>query len=263
VEEELDAWTHSHRTAALWWRDDDAVESTPALDRLLGISADLGVSVALAVIPAEVDESLARAIRGREVAILQHGWDHTDHAPVGDYKAELAAGRDPVEVRQQLARGWDRLVPLFEDRLLPVLVPPFNQMAPELAEVVSAAYQFVSIVSDFDALRVRSVNVHCEIVDSKTGAAASEEIVALQLATALKLRRYHLVNARRPIGILTHHLVHTIAEWSLLTSLLTRLRAHKAVSFPPLTEIFNSYGIVRAQSCRGDTAPIGEHGCER
>ena len=35
---ELDAWSAAGRAAEFWWRDDDAIDTTPALDRLLSLS---------------------------------------------------------------------------------------------------------------------------------------------------------------------------------------------------------------------------------
>src|ERR1700730_6310336 len=83
---ELDCWHAAGRLATLWWRDDDAVMASAALDRLLTV-AD-GVPVTLAVIPAAVDPELAAwrelaARRGRHVTIIQHGWRHLDHAGGG------------------------------------------------------------------------------------------------------------------------------------------------------------------------------------
>src|SRR5216684_8019215 len=60
LERELDAWRAAGRSATLWWRDDDAVRPTPALDRLLAIAA--GVPLALAVIPGPTGAPLAERL---------------------------------------------------------------------------------------------------------------------------------------------------------------------------------------------------------
>lgn len=57
---ELDAWHRDGQCAHLWWRDDDATRVTPALVRLLDLSARHGIPVALAVIPRDADGELAR-----------------------------------------------------------------------------------------------------------------------------------------------------------------------------------------------------------
>ena len=43
---ELDRWEEAGRIARLWWRDDDAVASTPRLDRLLQIAGGGAVYLA-------------------------------------------------------------------------------------------------------------------------------------------------------------------------------------------------------------------------
>ena len=48
--DEFDRWADQGLTATLWWRDDDAIAPTPALDRLLDAAGP--VPLTLAVIPA-------------------------------------------------------------------------------------------------------------------------------------------------------------------------------------------------------------------
>ena len=59
LQEELEAWRASGRSATLWWRDDDATDCTPALERLLNLAGRYGVPVSLAVIPARATKGLA------------------------------------------------------------------------------------------------------------------------------------------------------------------------------------------------------------
>src|SRR5690242_106575 len=115
---ELDAWGETGAAARFWWRDDDAVAATAPLDRLLGL-AD-GLPLALAVIPAQLETSLAAAVaRDPGVAILQHGWSHANHAPPGAKKIELGADRPAREVVRELREGLRRLAGQFGDRFLP------------------------------------------------------------------------------------------------------------------------------------------------
>src|SRR4029450_2060394 len=58
LDAELDAWAKAGRRAPLWWRDDDAARTTPALERLLALHARHGVPLALAVIPGRAEPSL-------------------------------------------------------------------------------------------------------------------------------------------------------------------------------------------------------------
>src|SRR5271155_5313241 len=91
--EELEHWGEAGRVATLWWRDDDAAVASAQLDRLLALAH--GVPIALAVIPALADIGLAARLTppaGSAVAVLQHGWYHTNHAD-GRRKSEFPPER--------------------------------------------------------------------------------------------------------------------------------------------------------------------------
>ena len=102
---ELDRWGEAGRVATLWWRDDDVVAATSELDALLRLAGE--VPLALAVIPAEAQPDLAAALSPfPQVAVLQHGWRHANHAANGK-KSEFPPGRAAAEV----APSWPRAMP--------------------------------------------------------------------------------------------------------------------------------------------------------
>ena len=51
--DELNRWQEAGRVATLWWRDDDAVAPSRALERLVSVAGR--IPLALAVIPAPVE----------------------------------------------------------------------------------------------------------------------------------------------------------------------------------------------------------------
>src|SRR5258707_15632053 len=84
LERELETWGSGDLAATLWWRDDDAVRATSALDALLDLAA--GTPLSLAIIPGRVAEDAAGALADRlarhgALTVLQHGWKHVNHAP--------------------------------------------------------------------------------------------------------------------------------------------------------------------------------------
>ncbi len=242
LQRELDIWQSRGRKVVFWWRDDDARTEGAALDRLIDLSDRVRMPLALAVIPVGAEASLERRlVRSERVRVLQHGWDHIDHAPPGRPKSELSATRVPAEVQAQLADGRQRLAALFGDRFLPVLVPPFNEMSHHLVAAIRAAgYGFVSVYGDFPGLTVPSRNIHLDIIDWPTGQAAAVAVNVRRAIAALRLRRYGIVPARAPIGVVTHHLVHDSAIWSLAEELLSRLVRHPAVETPDIARIFSA-----------------------
>ena len=132
--DEAARWSQAGRTAELWWRDDDAADVGPALERLLAIHRDTGVPVALAVVPATATQALADRLAGEPgVDLLQHGYAHVNHATRGDNKKiELGSERPAMLVLGELGTGRLALERLFGARPLPVLVPPWNRIVPAL-----------------------------------------------------------------------------------------------------------------------------------
>jgi peptidoglycan/xylan/chitin deacetylase (PgdA/CDA1 family) len=239
LQRELDLWSAKRRKLVFWWRDDDAQTATPALDRLLDTAARFDMPLALAVIPVGADPALeVRLARAGRVRVFQHGWDHVNRADPAR-PAELSETRDADEVQEQLAEGRRRLQSLFGPRFLPILVPPFNQLSRHLDSAVErAGYRFISSQGDFAGLPLPSRNTHLDVIDWQRKAAADPgAIVRMALAT-LKLRRYGLVPASSPVGMVTHHLAHDGPVWDLVENLLRRLRQHPAIVAPEIERLF-------------------------
>ncbi|MBD2748123.1 glycosyl transferase family 28 [Microvirga sp. BT688] len=116
-----------------WWRDDDAVADTPALDRLLTLAGRYGAGIGLAVIPRDLQASLASRLMDESSAFaLVHGWSHDNHAPAGAKKAEFGAHRPVETIVKEAQRGLQVARGQLGERLLPVFVPPWNRISGEL-----------------------------------------------------------------------------------------------------------------------------------
>ena len=243
---ELDCWHAAGRLATLWWRDDDAGTATAALDRLVRI-AD-GVPLTLAVIPAAAGPELAAwrelaAERGHRLGIIQHGWQHRDHAGNGK-KSEFPAGRSGPAAADDLAAGRQRLVGLFGAAALPVLAPPWNRFDDSLLRLlpeagIAALSRLGSRRTKAVAAGVVEVNVHADLVAWKAGRGFLGTAAALALiAGHLRARRQGAADPAEPTGILTHHLVQEAAAEAFLAELLALTRRHPAVRWLDAAEIF-------------------------
>ena len=127
---ELDLWSRRGQQARFWWRDDDAGDASPPLAQLFDLRKSFGLPLAIAVVPAAATERLAETLRQvAAVAVLQHGWNHENHAPANRPRAEFADGRNGQDVAFDLSRGRMKLLSLFGATFLPALVPPFNFLA--------------------------------------------------------------------------------------------------------------------------------------
>lgn len=240
---ELDVWQRIGRTISLWWRDDDAVEPTPALDRLLALAGNYHIPVGLAVIPARAKKSLPGYLEDHPYcSVLQHGYDHANHAPEGEKKAEYGTHRDRKKMLAELRKGRDRMKDF--PRSLPVLVPPWNRIDGDLlANLGEAGFGAVSTFGPRAAARpapnLRQVNTHCDPVAWHTDRKFMGESAALdQIIAHLSARRLGRADPFEPTGILTHHLAMDEAGWTFLETLFERSLANKAVKWLIIEEAF-------------------------
>jgi peptidoglycan/xylan/chitin deacetylase (PgdA/CDA1 family) len=235
---ELDRWRD--KTAKFWWRDDDAISMTPALRYLLAVRDAQDIPLAIAVIPVGAVASLGSALSDWPgVSVFAHGGSHRDHSAQGQPPGELTAGRNVAEVVQELSHGRARLEDMFGQRFRPVLVPPYNHLAPRLASAVrQAGFSFVSVDGDFVGLPLPSRNVHIDVINWSRNEAATPADLVRSAIVALRLRRFGLVGIDSPIGLVTHHLVHDGRMSGVMTSFLKCLGEHPAASFPEIQEIF-------------------------
>ena len=65
LDAELAIWRAEGLHLPIWWRDDDAIAPTPALDRLAALAEDLSLPVHIAVIPKHAEPALAAYSKDR------------------------------------------------------------------------------------------------------------------------------------------------------------------------------------------------------
>ncbi len=242
IGQELARWRDAGREAVLWWRDDDAADVTPALDRLLDLQRDHEVPLALAIVPASATAALAArlgAVPGLD--LLQHGYAHTNHAPAGDKKEELGTQRPSMVVLGELGTGWMALERLFGRRALPVLVPPWNRIAPGLVPALpEIGYRGLSTfgirrrVSPVSGLV--QVNTHLDLIDWKARRFAGSDAMLAAFAAALSAAR----DTGEPIGLLSHHLAMDEAAWSFLQSFWAAVKGMPGVRIAAANDLFAS-----------------------
>lgn len=247
LDEELKAWETAGRTATLWWRDDDAAQATPALERLLELATRVGHPVHIAAVPAQLDADLARALDGlREVRVLQHGYAHVNYAAKGEDAAELGWHREKETLFQELAEGWSRLRDAGLPRLLPVLVPPWNRIAAELlAHLPGLGYRMVSTFKARSAREAASgllqVNAHCDPIRWRQDARFCGTESALEaIVRHLAARRSGAADAEEPTGLLTHHLQTDAPGWAFLEELMDRTAARRCARWIGLESLMGA-----------------------
>lgn len=209
LRDELGQWRKSDLTPELWLRDDDAVEPTPRLDRLVALTGEFHIPLALAIIPARTGPALAHHLAdARYVHPLIHGWSHANHAPPSEKKQELGTHRPRAAIVSDLAMGLERLSTLYGERLVPMLVPPWNRIDPALLDDLPAL-GFAGLSAFGHKLlsgpRLAIANTHVDIIDSHAGNACRDH-AWLVAALTRELAEARIAGGR-PVGLLSHHLV--------------------------------------------------------
>lgn len=235
---ELDHWHCNGDAALFWWRDDDARAASPALIRLLGLARKYDAPLALAVIPDGLETSLVELLGDNPLAgVLQHGFNHQNHAPATAKKQELGRHRDINAISAQLRAGFEILKQQFGARFIPILTPPWNRIDHDLLPLLRAlgfvglsCYGARQMPAAVDS--VWSLNTHVDIINwQQNQQFVGEQAVARMMIGHLQKKRQGLADRTEPTGLLTHHLVHDNASHEFIATLLAALDAHPAATW--------------------------------
>ncbi|MCV3767604.1 polysaccharide deacetylase family protein [Rhizobium sp. TRM95796] len=230
LNDELTRWADEGRTAPFWLRDDDAVEPTPALERLIGLTADLGLPATLAVIPEHTGVALAErlsATPGLSVAV--HGWSHRSYSSAGEKKQELGLHRPREDVLEELSAGLGKLKTLYPDRHVSMLVPPWNRISPEITtELHRLGFQSLSVFGPEKSAPIKLVNTHVDLMDWHGARGGRDDA---PLLTEITIRLKALRDSDGVMGFLSHHLVHDEKAWTFLARLIDTVDNHPGATW--------------------------------
>jgi hypothetical protein len=233
---ELDLWANTGRMATFWWRDDDAVAPTPALERMIGIAERFGVPLLLAVIPEPSTEALRRRVEASPLlAVAQHGLRHKNNATPGDRASEFPHARTLSENVVDMTEGLKLLAGF--PHLLPIFVPPWNRIDARLFPgIASLGHRGVSTFGPRAMAEplpgFTQSNCHADIITWKTTRGFTGVGRVLDdIVEHLKARRTGAADASEPTGLLTHHLVHDPASWAFLDALFAHVSRRPEVSW--------------------------------
>lgn len=244
LQRELDLWGEAGRTATFWWRDDDAGPDDGRLPGLLDLRRGLGVPLALAVVPAWLEETSAALLRADPGAsVLQHGYAHTNRAGPERRKCELVDDGGTGDLADCLGKGHSLLAHAFGSGFHGVMVPPWNRIDARVARDLAArGFSGLSILGPRRHARedgLAIANVHIDIVAWKGGGGFAGEGVALAAACDhLARRRTGMADGAEPTGLMTHHRVHDAACVSFVARFVTATRDHPAGCWQDAAAVF-------------------------
>jgi hypothetical protein len=228
---ELDRWSGAGRTARLWLRDDDAQEPGGALDALLSRLRTYRAPCLLAVVPMRAGDALAQRLRMEPlVRVAMHGAWHTNHAGSGRKAEETPIDRGIDAIMSEWAVARDRLCTHFGAGAGFWYVPPWNRIEREVAaRLPSLGFRAISRFTSRGlglAPALAEANTHVDIMDWK-GGRVGRTIAAVMADLTAELAHARL-HGWRPVGLLSHHLVHDAQAWETLDAILELTSRHPA-----------------------------------
>ena len=214
LKQEIDMAEEAGRFLPLWWRDDDAIQKTPALSRLYTYR----VPLVLAVIPALLKQDLPM-ISG--IKIAQHGYDHHNRASQGEKKNEFPLDRNEDEIIQTLQEGRKILTHTFGHDFLPLFVPPWNRFSHSHLLWQKAGLKRISaysnpLIPQQPGGEPYRLDTHIDLINWHKRSFIGEKAVLDGLCAHLRQKRSGLADRLQPTGFLSHHLVHDRETWSFL-----------------------------------------------
>jgi hypothetical protein len=160
--------------------------------------------------------------------VLQHGYQHRNHAPAGGRKSEFPDERDQNAIEQDLRSGFRKLSDAFGDQFLPVLTPPWNRIGGRAVAILQSI-GFIGLTRYLPRTAaaiqgVNQVNTHVDVIDWRgrngpPGGFWGEDACLSLFIGHLQARRLGKADKDEPTGVLSHHLVHDPATWRFLEKL--------------------------------------------
>ena len=227
LELEFDAWRAADLTLPFWWRDDDAVTVTPALQQLLELSERVEIPVHVAVIPDDLQPDLAPFMASTSMIPIAHGFAHKNHADAQSKKCEYPVGRSFEAVQKELLSGHKTLKDAFGENLAPMFVPPWNRFGTDFLSILQdIGYKgfstFTPRSQKYAVEGLEQVNTHVDPIDWRGArSVAAQEAILDHTVRSLQDRRLGKTDNAEPFGFLTHHLVHDPAIWAFCAQFLT------------------------------------------
>lgn len=255
ITDRLDRLRATGRHVDFWLRDDDAVEPTAALDRLVDLADRFSVPITLAVIPAYTTGELSHYLARRDdISVAVHGWTHQNHAPPTEKRQELGGHRPREAVLGELESGYSHLSALHPSSFVPMLVPPWNRIDAGLLDGLpvigftalsvfgperkgrseASKMKNGSIASTFPRPGLTLINTHVDVMDwhGTRGCRDHREIIE---DIAQRLDEMNV--DEEVIGILTHHLVHDESVWEFLSQLFEVTAVHPACRWQRISDL--------------------------
>jgi hypothetical protein len=221
-----------------FFRDDDVGWRDDRLFALLDRFAHHGLTIDLAVIPADLGVPLARRLQEVVsdscglVAVHQHGCTHINHELSGR-KCEFGPARTESAQHRDIEVGWQRLQELIGPVVQPIFTPPWNRCTLDTARcLVDLGFHVLSRDAGavpFDVAGLVELPIRLDWYAHRHGVRLTLAEWGAALAAA--------VSPTQPVGIMLHHAVSDAEEQAAILQLLEALAGHERARSAPMMAV--------------------------
>jgi hypothetical protein len=243
--DEVSAKMTSAVGSPIFFRADDIGVASKAFDALCRLFRHYEVPLAMAVIPAWLNdtrqEKLFKAAPVDESLWNwhQHGWRHTNWQKEGN-ESEFGLGRASEFQREDILHGRTKMERVFGPNFIPVFTPPWNCFSPATLAVlhkldfegISASGTFPSGTKSRYGLKYFPVRLHLHARKSVNPAS--------DLALLID-QFYGLSKMKGPSGIVVHHQRMSPFAFEFLDRMLYNLKYVINVRFTSFKEMLKSF----------------------
>lgn len=217
-----------------WWRDDDISDVTEGLTNILIISEIYNIPIYIAVIPERISEDAICLINEySNISILQHGYSHNNYAKEGEPLNEFGLDRDIKLQLDEIKLGFEKLRNSFNDKFLPVFVPPWNHIAsPIINELSELGFRGVSCIGNnlSEYPNLFNNNVKIDIHSWQTKSETEYKSFCKEYSLIIKEISDLITNTKDShtsdisIGLLTHSQIMSKDDFTMIHQLIIELK---------------------------------------
>ena len=221
----------------VFFRDDDGGWADARLQKLAHAFIQQQLPLDVAVIPgalsAQSIELLTALLKAdAEVAIHQHGYNHTNHQLSGR-SCEFGTDRTREQQHLDISRGQQKLTDLFGAQIAPVFTPPWNRCTSDTAHALkSLGFRYLSRIIGSEPIddAITELPVAVDWLKKRKGE-------RLNTAALVQYISGLFSTENDTIGVMLHHEHMDKENRELFFQFIGTLRKSQRVSFHPMLNV--------------------------
>ena len=221
----------------VFFRDDDGGWADARLQKLAHAFIQQQLPLDVAVIPgalsAQSIELLTALLKAdAEVAIHQHGYNHTNHQLSGR-SCEFGTDRTREQQHLDISRGQQKLTDLFGAQIAPVFTPPWNRCTSDTAHALkSLGFRYLSRIIGSEPIddAITELPVAVDWLKKRKGE-------RLNTAELVQYISGLFSTENDTIGVMLHHEHMDKENRELFFQFIGTLRKSQRVSFHPMLNV--------------------------